>query len=261
MRKLLLSGLLLLAPACGSSPAEAPDAAPPEHASAAITAAVSAAPAASAATAAAESRVAGVKVADFKLDDAIKMDPLLAPLGWVRMMGCGESSAKGRQVACRYGKKAINVVLARGAKKLPIGAAVDIPVDATTHLLAYAKGGPDEEAEAQLRGLYDAKERTLAGVKIAAIKDAEGLEKALSSKGFTGERFDGATATVLFAAERADVTLGTRMDESVVDNYMKVGKISRDSAGAIVAVVVAGYRRPGTVADPDRILAALLTAP
>lgn len=205
--------------------------------------------------------MAGVKVADFKLDDAIKMDPLLAPLGYVRLMGCGESSAKGRQVACQYGKKAVNIVLARGAKKLPIGAAVNIPVDAQTHLLAYAKGGPDDEAEALLRSLYDSKEKTLAGVKIAAIKDAEALDKALSQKGFTGERFDGATTEVLFATERASITLGTQMDESIVDEYMKVGKISRDSAGAIVAVVVAGFRRPGTVADPDRILAALLKAP
>lgn len=205
--------------------------------------------------------MAGVKVADFKLDDAIKMDPLLAPLGWVRMMGCGESSAKGRQVACRYGKKAINIVLARGAKKLPIGAAVDIPVDATTHLLAYAKGGTNEEAETLLRGLYDATAKTLAGVKIATIKDAEGLDKALSPKGFTGERFDGATATVLFATERANVTLGTEMNESIVASYVKEGKISRDPAGAIVAVVVTAQGSAAPEGDADRILAALLKAP
>jgi hypothetical protein len=189
------------------------------------------------------------------------MDPLLAPLGWVRMMGCGESSAKGRQVACRYGKKAINVVLARGAQKPPIGAAVDLPVDARTHLLAYAKGGTNEEAETLLRSLYDAKAKTIAGVKIASLKDAEGLDKALSPKGFTGERFDRSYAEVLFSTERANVTLGTEMSESIVASYMKEGKINRDPAGAIVAVVVTAQGGAAPEGDADRILAALLASP
>lgn len=225
---LALATITVVATGCGRKAAVAEDApAATSSATKTTSAAIPAAPSGAGA------KVGAVSLSELSLDHTKEMDKLLAPLGFKQIMGCGQATMVGRAVFCTYGERPVTVRLEKKTAPKITGTSAKLGPYTLANAVAASDGGTyllvstglegkPEDSKAVLDAIWDAKAKTVAGVKLASLKDARELEKALATKGFTGD-VSSSSGTVEFALRRAVVSFHTNDEIEPSGTFFKEG--------------------------------------